>query len=203
MLRRHDDSAQFPVDCRGCGRCLLADRQAVPVSDARPSVPVAGQATGLLRADAPKPPPRSPANVLPRPSRTGIRPGHVSPSPDVPLVMGPIHHRCTIYYRGSSTFISVSILETVAIFAGIPLGIYLIIAGLSYLGKPLPGEKPVHFDMSQKWTSAPVLWSATDEITGHGHSYDAGESSHGSHVAFDALESPKEALIGGRASGKY
>ncbi|MEU1956313.1 hypothetical protein ACH474_13235 [Nocardia rhamnosiphila] len=96
-----------------------------------------------------------------------------------------------------------SILETVAIFAGIPLGIYLIIAGLSYLGKPLPGEKPVHFDMSKKWTAAPVLWSATDEVTGPGHSYDAGESSHGSHVAFDALEAPKAELIGGRASGKY
>ena len=97
-----------------------------------------------------------------------------------------------------------SILETVAIFAGIPLGIYLIIAGLSYLGKPLPGEKPVHFDMSKKWTSAPVLWSATDEVTAaHGHSYDAGESPHGSHVAFDSLEAPQNALIGGRASGKY
>lgn len=86
-----------------------------------------------------------------------------------------------------------SILETVAVFAGIPLGIYLIIAGLSFLGKPLPGEKPVHFDLSKEWTAAPVLWSATDEVTtGHGHSYDAGESSHGSHVAFDSSSHPRK-----------
>lgn len=95
-----------------------------------------------------------------------------------------------------------SILETVAVFAGIPLGIYLIIAGLSYLGKPLPGEKPVHFDMSKEWTAGPVLWSATDEVTGLGH-YDITETSHGQHAAFESLEASQEALIGGRASGRY
>lgn len=95
-----------------------------------------------------------------------------------------------------------SILETVLIFVGIPLVIYGVIAGLSYLGKPLPGEKPVHYDLSQKWTSSPVLWSATDEVTGAGH-YDITETSHGDHAAFASLESTQVALIGGRASGKF
>lgn len=95
-----------------------------------------------------------------------------------------------------------SILETVAVFAGIPLGIYLIIAGLSFLGKPLPGEKPVHYDLSKPWTSEPVLWSATDEVTGLGH-YDISETSHGEHAAFEALESNRKELIGGRASGRF
>ncbi|TQM25532.1 hypothetical protein [Nocardia bhagyanarayanae] len=91
-----------------------------------------------------------------------------------------------------------SILETVLIFVGIPLVIYAAIAGLSFLGKPLPGEKPVHFELGQKWTAAPVLWSATDEVTGHGH-HDTAQS-HGSHAA---IESAQVELIGGRASGKF
>lgn len=89
-----------------------------------------------------------------------------------------------------------SILETVLIFLGIPLVIYAAIAGLSYLGKPLPGEKPVHFELGQKWTHEPVLWSATDEVIGSGH-HDV--APHGSHAA---IESSQE-LIGGRASGKF
>ncbi|WP_225726949.1 MULTISPECIES: hypothetical protein [unclassified Nocardia] len=91
-----------------------------------------------------------------------------------------------------------SILETVLIFVGIPLVIYGVIAGLSFLGKPLAGEKPTHFDLGQEWTAEPVLWSATDEVTGSGH-HDSG-SSHGSHAA---IESAAADLIGGRASGKF
>lgn len=91
-----------------------------------------------------------------------------------------------------------SILETVLIFLGIPLVIYGAIAGLSFLGKPLPGEKPVHFDLGQKWTQPAVLWSATDEVTGSGHH--TAESSHGHHAA---IESTAVELIGGRASGKF
>ncbi|MET7767272.1 hypothetical protein [Nocardia sp. NPDC005366] len=90
-----------------------------------------------------------------------------------------------------------SILETVLIFVGIPLVIYGAIAGLSYLGKPLAGDKPAHFDLGQKWTQPPVLWSATDEVTGHGHHT---EASHGGHAAIEAAEAD---LIGGRASGKF
>jgi len=95
----------------------------------------------------------------------------------------------------------VSILETVLIFGGIPLVIYGVIAGLSYLGKPLPGEKPVHYDLSQKWTAEPVLWSATGEVTGMGH-YDASETAHDEHAALESPEST-QSLIGGRASGKF
>ncbi|KAA8887587.1 hypothetical protein F3087_18155 [Nocardia colli] len=92
-----------------------------------------------------------------------------------------------------------SILETVLVFLGIPLVIYLAIAGLSYLGKPLAGEKPAHYDLGQQWTAAPVLWSATDEVTSTGH-HDSAGSSHGHHAA---IEATKAELIGGRASGKF
>ncbi|WP_330232553.1 hypothetical protein OHA40_08705 [Nocardia sp. NBC_00508] len=91
-----------------------------------------------------------------------------------------------------------SILETVLIFVGIPLVIYGVIAGLSFLGKPLPGEKPVHFALGQKWTQSPVLWSATDEVTISGHHI--AETSHGQHAA---IESTEVELIGGRASGRF
>lgn len=91
-----------------------------------------------------------------------------------------------------------SILETVLIFLGIPLVIYAVIAGLSFLGKPLPGEKPVHYDLGKKWTAEPVLWSATDEVTTFGHG--VAESSHGHHAA---IESTGADLIGGRASGNF
>jgi hypothetical protein len=90
----------------------------------------------------------------------------------------------------------VSILETVLIFVGIPLVIYAVIAGLSFLGKPLPGEKPVHYNLGEKWTADPVLWSATDEVTRSGHA----DIAHGSHAAIESAESD---LIGGRASGKF
>ncbi len=85
----------------------------------------------------------------------------------------------------------VSILETVLIFVGIPLVIYAVIAGLSFLGKPLPGEKPVHYSLPDTWTADPVLWSATDEVTARGHDNHA------------AIESAQADLIGGRASGKF
>ena len=91
-----------------------------------------------------------------------------------------------------------SILETVLVFLGIPLVIYAVIAGLSFLGKPLPGEKPVHYDLGNKWTAAPVLWSATDEVTVFGHN--VAEASHGHHAA---IESTGADLIGGRVSGKF
>ncbi|APE33667.1 hypothetical protein BOX37_06440 [Nocardia mangyaensis] len=90
-----------------------------------------------------------------------------------------------------------SILETVLIFVGIPAAIYFAIAGLSYLGKQFPGEKPAHFALGQKWTHPPVLWSATDEVTAAGHHT---AEPHGSHAALEAADA---ALIGGRASGKF
>ncbi|QLY34912.1 hypothetical protein [Nocardia huaxiensis] len=92
-----------------------------------------------------------------------------------------------------------SILQTVLIYVGIPLAIYLVIAGLSFLGKPLPGKKPEHFELGAQWTEPPVLWSAMDEVTGSGH-HDTHEASHGNHAAIDSAEAD---LIGGRASGKF
>ncbi|UAK32746.1 hypothetical protein K8O92_01570 [Nocardia asteroides] len=92
-----------------------------------------------------------------------------------------------------------SILETVLIFVGIPLVIYGVIAGLSFLGKPLPGEKPVHFALGQEWTQPPVLWSATEEVIGSGHHFP--ETPHGQQHA--AIESTEVELIGGRASGRF
>ncbi len=101
---------------------------------------------------------------------------------------------------------TVSILETVLIFGGIPLVIYGAIAGLSYLGKPLAGEKPAHYDLGQQWTSAPVLWSATDEVTSAVH-HERAEEAHGGHAEphghHAAIDAPKAELIGGRASGKF
>ncbi|NNH74361.1 hypothetical protein HLB23_31695 [Nocardia uniformis] len=91
-----------------------------------------------------------------------------------------------------------SILQTVLIYVGIPLAIYLVIAGLSFLSKPLPGQKPKHFALGDKWTQPPVLWSATDEVTGSGH-HDIAEA-HGNHAAIESAEAD---LIGGRASGKF
>ncbi len=89
-----------------------------------------------------------------------------------------------------------SILETVLIFVGIPAVIYGVIAGLSFLSKPYPGQKPAHFALGDKWTSDPVLWSATDEVTVFGHHVDP-------HAAHAAIESAESDLIGGRASGKF
>ncbi len=83
-----------------------------------------------------------------------------------------------------------SLLETVLLFVALPAGIYLIIAGLSFLGKPNAGTAPKHFNLGDEWTRKPVLWSATDEVIGHGH------HGHGAHeLSAD--------VIGGRASGGW
>ncbi|TSD99991.1 hypothetical protein FOS14_09195 [Skermania sp. ID1734] len=88
-----------------------------------------------------------------------------------------------------------SILETALIYAGIPLLITLIIASLSFIGRnPIAGSHPKHYDLGQKWTHEPVLWSATDEVTVHGGHDDHGQA---------AIESGAANLIGGRASGKW
>ncbi|QBJ95075.1 hypothetical protein ERC79_03175 [Rhodococcus sp. ABRD24] len=82
-----------------------------------------------------------------------------------------------------------SILETSLIFGGIPVLVIAIIGGLSFMGKKLPGTVPPEFHLGEKWTHKPVLWSAVDEVTTHGH--------HAGHVAAPAD------LIGGSASGKW
>lgn len=84
-----------------------------------------------------------------------------------------------------------SILETVLIFGVIPLVIYLVISFLSTRGKPYAGTAPAHFDLRAHWSHEPVLWSAVDEVTTHGH--------HGHHE----LTAAPQDLIGGSASGKW
>ncbi len=86
-----------------------------------------------------------------------------------------------------------SILETTLIFVGIPVVIIAIIGALSFLAKPLPGDKPEHYSLDKQWTHKPVLWSAVDEVTTRpGH--------HGGHAAIPAGSAD---LIGGSASGKW
>lgn len=86
-----------------------------------------------------------------------------------------------------------SILETTLIFVGIPVVITAIIAGLSYLAKPLAGETPAHYSLDKEWTHKPVLWSAVDEVT----------TRPGHHSGHAAIEAGSADLIGGSASGRW
>lgn len=81
-----------------------------------------------------------------------------------------------------------SILETSLIFGVIPIAIVGIIGALSYLADRQPGLTIRSYTLSEKWTHAPILWSATDETTPYG--------GHGDTHA--SIES-----IGGSASGKW
>ncbi|MFC4603240.1 hypothetical protein [Rhodococcus kronopolitis] len=85
-----------------------------------------------------------------------------------------------------------SIIETVLIYVAIPVVITAIIAGLSYLAKPVAGTTPEHYSLDKEWTHKPVLWSAVDEVTVAGH--------HGGHAAITAGSAD---LIGGTASGRW
>lgn len=83
-----------------------------------------------------------------------------------------------------------SILETTLIFVGIPLAIYLVIAAISFaVSKPIAGTHPAHYELGDKWTRGPILWSAVDEHATHGH--------HGAHAE------DGESLIGGSAHGRW
>lgn len=68
-------------------------------------------------------------------------------------------------------------------FVGIPLGLAIVL-GLWFLTRK--GRHPATYDLSQKWTHAPILWAATDEAVG-GH--------HGGHGS--------EFTVGGGASGTW
>lgn len=50
------------------------------------------------------------------------------------------------------------------------------------------GKRPASYRLSQTWTHAPVLWSATDEVVPGGH------GAHAGHV---------EVNVGGGASGGW
>lgn len=87
-----------------------------------------------------------------------------------------------------------TILETVLIFVVVPLAITVVIACLTmFLVKKTPGPVPPEFHLGERWNYKPVLWSAVDEVTVHGH--------HGG--AHHAIAVTPADLIGGSASGKW
>lgn len=79
-----------------------------------------------------------------------------------------------------------SILHTVAIFAGIPILVYVVLIGLGTV-YPRSGNKQVPvYHLGGTWDRDPILWTATDDVLrgsdgGHGrHSTPSiGASAHG------------------------
>lgn len=68
-----------------------------------------------------------------------------------------------------------SILETIAIFVGIPVVAYAVIALLG-INFPRVGNKQVaEYRLGQEWTGDPILWTATDDVLHGDH------GSHGRH----------------------
>lgn len=66
----------------------------------------------------------------------------------------------------------------------IPLVVVAVVVLLIYRPK---GERPQTYRLSERWTHAPILWSAVDEtVPGGGH------GGHGHHVN-----------VGGGASGRW
>lgn len=96
-----------------------------------------------------------------------------------------------------STSISVvSILETTLIFGLIPSVLFLAIYLYARITAHDPAPRPAPYRLDQHWDHAPVLWSATDEVTPHTHA----SASHSGHAE---LTSGSSSMIGGRASGKW
>lgn len=85
-----------------------------------------------------------------------------------------------------------TIAETLLVFLGIPLGIYVLIAGYSLLtSKRRP--RYAEYRLGAPWNHSPVLWTAADEVAasaGHAHGH-------------AAIEAAGAELIGGRASGRF
>lgn len=71
-----------------------------------------------------------------------------------------------------------------ALFVGIPLAVVALLALLIFSRK---SNHPATYKLSEKWTHAPILWAATDEVVPGGH--------HGHGAA--------ELNVGGGASGKW
>ena len=69
------------------------------------------------------------------------------------------------------------------IMVGIPVALYIVLYLLIWAKKP---NRIAEYDLSEKWTHAPILWAATDEVVGADHG-------HGSH----------DYTVGGGASGKW
>ncbi|MBY6349629.1 aa3-type cytochrome oxidase subunit CtaJ [Rhodococcoides corynebacterioides] len=90
-----------------------------------------------------------------------------------------------------------SILETTVIFGLIPLAIFLALYVFAKITSRAPAPRPAPYRLGQTWTHAPVLWTATDEVTPYTHQAGAAHSGHAE------LTAGSQALIGGRASGKW
>lgn len=71
------------------------------------------------------------------------------------------------------------------ILGGVPLLLYVVLYLLTMLKK---GPRPPSYTLAERWTHAPVLWAATDEVVGSGHGH-----GHGGHGY----------TVGGGASGKW
>ena len=75
---------------------------------------------------------------------------------------------------------------THSLIGGVPLVVTLVLIALIWgVSKNRKGPHPATYQMSDKWTHAPILW-ASEEPADHGH------GGHGSHVT-----------VGGGASGKW
>lgn len=68
---------------------------------------------------------------------------------------------------------------------GIPLLLVAILYALIFARK---GNHPATYSLSEKWTHAPILWAAVDEVVPGG-----GHHGHGA----------TETTVGGGASGKW
>jgi uncharacterized membrane protein YgcG len=91
-----------------------------------------------------------------------------------------------VRYRGR---VNSTLLHT--LYVAVPLGLTAVLAAMVYSRK---GNHPDTYSMSEPWTYGPVLWAATDEIVGHGH------SGHGEHGGEHGAPTQS---VGGGASGRW
>lgn len=76
-----------------------------------------------------------------------------------------------------------SVLSFLGYFVGIPA---LLVSLLSARIWSRKGAHPASYDMAERWSHPPILWSATDEVIGGRHGHGKPEFS-----------------VGGGASGKW
>jgi hypothetical protein len=75
-------------------------------------------------------------------------------------------------------------MEVHLLSVGVPALLTLLLAALIYRHK---GPHPVTYKLSEPWTHPPILWAATEEQVGGGHSH-----GHGANFS-----------VGGGASGNW
>lgn len=60
-----------------------------------------------------------------------------------------------------------SVLEILGWFVGIPAAVFALLSARTMTQK---GPRAATYQMADRWTHPPILWSATDEVIGgHGH----------------------------------